>query len=181
MTLSTIPILDIEARNLSTGKFDFLKEAAKERSMTYKKFELDSKPFFVTFKAYLTSDTIIVGNFDGNPSFSLPIQLAEDSDFELFDNLNQQLLTKIPSDEHWTVSTVVKEDNRMFLKIKYGDKKSLVPKVKSNIPINLKKPLDFPVYQGQDVDVTGQLGYYYNFDEKMCGTSFTLTALEFKE
>lgn len=181
MTLATFPIFDISAQNLSTGKFDFLKEAAKERSMTYKKFELDSKPFFVTFKAALTSDSIIVGNFDGTPSFSLPIQLNETEDLDLFDGLNQQLLTKIPSDEQWTVSTVIKEDNRMFLKIKYGDKKSLTPKVKSNISINLKKPLDTPIYQGQDVEVTGQLGYYYNFDEKMCGTSFTLTALEFAE
>ena len=181
MTLATLSLFDVKSDSLSLGKFDFVKEVEKDRSMTYKKFELDGKPFFVSFKATLTSDSIIVGNFDGTPNFSLPVQISEHEDIELFDQLNTQLLKKVPGDEQWTLSHTLKEDNRLFLKIKVGDKKSLTPKVQSNIPINLKKPLDTKIYQGQDVVVTGQLGFYYNFDDKMCGTSFTLTGLDFKE
>jgi hypothetical protein len=178
MPLATLQLSELSSLDLSFGKFDFQKEVDKDRSMTYKKFELACKPFYVTFKAILTSDSIIVGNFDGKPSFSLPVQLPEEEDLRIFDELNERILAKTPIDG-WNLSTVVKEDNRMFLKISIGDKKALTTKVKSNVAINLKKPMDTDIYQGQDVTVTGQLGFYYNFDENTCGTSFTLTNLDF--
>lgn len=163
------------------GNFDFAKKAEKsdDKYMVYDFFKKDGKFFNFVFKASVASGSIICSQFDGNANFSMVVNLTETEDLEFLEKLNTIVAAPIPNESEWSSTSILKDDNKVFLKIKYSDKKSLALKASTNLEINLKKPNDTKIYQGQEVTVTAQLGFYYNFKEKVYGASLTPTGFQF--
>ena len=165
------------------GNFDFTKKAEKsdEKYMVYDFFKKDGKFFNFVFKASVASGSIICSQFDGNANFSMVVNLSEVEDLEFLEKLNTIVAAPIPDSDQWQSTTILKDDNKVFLKLKYTDKKSLTLKATTNIDINLKKPMDTKIYQGQDLLLTANLGFYYNFKDKLYGASLTPVDFNFIE
>lgn len=157
------------------GNFDFTKKADKStvKPMVFDFFKKDGKFFNFVFKASVASGSIICSQFDGNANFSMVVNVTDPEDLEFLEKLNSIVAEAIPDQDAWSSTTILKDDNKIFLKLKYSDKKSLALKATSNLDINLKKPMDTKIYQGLDVLVTAQLGFYYNFNDQTYGASLT--------
>lgn len=184
----TIPLLtanDLEFKPATVGAFDYSKKKADfdngAKSMVYDLFKVDGKFFNFVFDATLASGSIICTQFDGNANFSMVVELNNDNDTIFLQKLNDIIVKQITDyDETWTPTTIVKDDSKIFLKLKYDNKKSLNLKPSTNIPINLKKPMDTKLLQGQEVQVACQLGFYINFAQKTYGASLNPTEFLFK-
>jgi hypothetical protein len=184
----TFPILnsnDLVSNPPTVGNFDFAKKKVAfdngAKSMVYDLFKVDGKFFNFVFNATLASGSIICTQFDGNANFSMVVQLNTDEDAKVLEALNAVIAQQIPDHETWTATTITKDDSKIFLKLKYDNKKSLNLKPESNIPINLKKPMDTKLFQGQDVEVSCQLGFYINFNQKTYGAALNPISFNFQD
>lgn len=180
MPFASYTAADLNEALPDLGNFDFAKKSAKaeQKSMVFEFFKKDGKFFNYVFKASVASGSIICSQFDGNANFSMVVNTTSDEDVQFLEKINDIVAGAIPDSGSWNATTILKDDSKIFLKLKYGDKKSLALKASSNLDINLKKPMDVKIYQGQEVEVTCQLGFYYDFNAQTYGAS--LTPVNFK-
>jgi len=184
MTLPIHAATDLESTPPAIPNFDFAKKQTAfdngAKSMVYDLFKADGKFFHYTFPAILASESIVCTQFDGNANFSMVVQLENENDTKILEDLNVVVAQVIPDVENWTPTTILKDDAKIFVKLKYDNKKTLNLKPISNLPINLKKPMDTKLFQGQEVDITCQLGFYINFNQKTYGASLNPVQFDFK-
>ncbi len=178
---------ECDLTDLTLGKFDFDKKASAyeehqpKHFLASSAFKLDGKPLVISFDGTLSSDRILVSEFDGSESYSLPIELEDDDQLALFSTFSTTLadhLATVEDGNCWNLTEIVKED-KIYLKIKFP-KNQKNPAFKSNVVINNKKINDTKIFQGQKVTVTANVNFYFNFATQVAGASLTIRSLMFE-
>jgi hypothetical protein len=171
----------IDPTTITLGKFDLARKTAlfvkdSKNAIAHDSFKIDNKSVTIKFQAVTSSDQILVSKY----GVSLPITIEDEKDLEgivAFSEFIPSYLEKHDLPD-WETTGIVKEDDKIFLKLKFDSNKH--PLFKSNIPVSMKKPGDTTIHNDQKVEVTATLKFYFNFEDEKAGALLNLTHLNFE-
>lgn len=171
----------ISTSEITVGKFDFARKKAlfqkdEKNKIAHDSFKIDKKAVTLKFKALTASEKILVSKY----GLSLPITVEDSADLEALLKFSEFMPTYLQSmgENGWETTEFVKEDDKIFLKLKFDTNKQA--QFKSNVPITLKKPHDASIHNDQSVDVTVTMKFYFNFETETCGATINVTQLFFE-
>lgn len=171
----------ISTSEITVGKFDFARKKAlfqkdEKNKIAHDSFKIDKKAVTLKFKALTASEKILVSKY----GLSLPITVEDSADLEALLKFSEFMPTYLQSmgETGWETTEFVKEDDKIFLKLKFDTNKQA--QFKSNVPITLKKPHDASIHNDQSVDVTVTMKFYFNFETETCGATINVTQLFFE-
>lgn len=187
--MTTIPLnTETDFSELSLGNFNVATKAAlyeknqPKNFLSASAFKLNKRPLVISFQATVSSNQILVSEFDNSESYSLPVELEDDEQLAILsrfsDALGEHLEEVLDDSDAWTLTEIVKDD-KIYLKVKFA-KNQKTPTFKSNITINNKKIQDTKIFQGQKVTVTANVNFYFNFATQVAGASLALQSLIFE-
>ena len=175
----------LDGSALSLFKFDYAKQAAKNKKLGIAKFRLDGAPFKITVDATVVTNGISVAEFGTGSSkktvYSLGLTPNEEADLTALSTIAESLRQYVPEDlrDDFEIVDSVKDD-RFYLKLPASDDKKSF-KLHSNIPLNPKKTQDSGIEADQELSVTVELGAYFNFEDKKAGLMITPTSIDFAQ
>jgi hypothetical protein len=143
-------------------------------------FRLGKNSFKIALNGELTTDGVLVGEFNKIPNYSFGFRFENPDDLSAMETLSELLADhlKESSDDDWELTSAVKED-KMYIKLKTTpDKKRF--NLLSNVKLDPKKLGDAGLTRGQKVQVIGDLGVYCNLPDKKAGVTFSVRKLEFE-
>lgn len=150
------------------------------RFMTMAKFKIKKSIFKVIFSGEVSSDGIMMSTFgegkSAKSSYSFAFTFAEEEEKAAFEKFQELVIASAPDD--YDSSSIIKDDEMMYLKLKTKDGKRFSNF--SNIKLDPKKIHESSIFNGQKVTVTGEVSGWYNLEDKKCGVSFSITKLEFE-
>jgi hypothetical protein len=171
----------ISTSEITVGKFDFARKKAlfqkdEKNKIAHDSFKIDKKTVTLKFKAVTASEKILVSKY----GLSLPITVEDSADLEGLQRFSEFIPNYLQSmgETTWETTEFVKEDDKIFLKLKFDTNKQA--QFKSNVPITLKKPHDASIHNDQAVDVTVTMKFYFNFETETCGATINVTQLFFE-
>jgi hypothetical protein len=147
--------------------------------LIYSNIKDGKKPLRVLLKGELTTNGITSKDFNNSTVYSFGLKLSNSEDSEAMNSIIENV-GKLSGLE---TKPMVDEDDRMFIKLQYDDKKKKFA-AKSNIKLDAKKLDDLDLYRGQNVEVYAEIGAWYNKnDEKdvKAGIIIRVTKLEFEQ
>lgn len=142
-------------------------------------FRLGNNSVKVSLNGELTTEGVLVSEFNKIPNYSFGFRFDEPEDLAAMEALSDKLANylKENSNDDWELTSPVKED-KMYIKLKTTtDKKRF--NLLSNIRLDPKKLQDANLSRGQKVQVIGDLGVYCNLPDKKAGITFSVRKLEF--
>lgn len=166
---------------ITVGKFDFARKKAlfekdEKNKIAHDSFKIDKKTVTLKFKALTASEKILVSKY----GLSLPITVESSEDLEGLQKFSEFIPNYLQGlgETGWETTEFIKEDDKIFLKLKFDQNKQ--PQFKSNVPITMKKPGDSSIHNDQPVDVTVTMKFYFNFETETCGATINVTNLFFE-
>lgn len=166
---------------LTVGKFDFARKKAlfqkdEKNKIAHDSFKIDKKTVTLKFKALTASEKILVSKY----GLSLPITVESSEDLDGLQKFSEFIPNYLQGlgETNWETTEFIKEDDKIFLKLKFDQNKQ--PQFKSNVPITMKKPGDSSIHNDQPVDVTVTMKFYFNFETETCGATINVTNLFFE-
>lgn len=171
----------IDPTTITVGKFDLARkrtlfEKDSKNKIAHDSFKIDKKSVTIKFQAVTSSDQILVSKF----GLSLPITIEDEKDLEGITAFSEFIPAYLEKQNlpDWETTDIVKEDDKIFLKLKFDSNKH--PLFKSNIPISVKKPGDTAIHNDQKVEVIATLKFYFNFEDEKAGATLNITHLNFE-
>jgi hypothetical protein len=176
-------VSEIVSSEISVGKYNFPRKQAaylkdpKSNKLSCDSFKIAKKTAVIQFTAHLSSDQILVSEY----GLSLPVTIENQDDLEkiqAFTEFIPNYLLEQKDTESWETSELVKDDDKIFLKLKFNKSKQAT--FKSNLPINMKKPGDTRIHSDQKVEITATVKFYFNFEDEKAGVNLAVSNLNFE-
>jgi hypothetical protein len=139
-------------------------------------FRDGKKSFKTSLVGELSTNGLYASEFGKKTSYSFGISLSEE-DLEAIQKLNDTIESFI-NDDTWEIVNIIKDD-KIYIKLKPNTKNNAFMVI-SNVKLNPLKFQESGLFRGQRVDVTCELGVYFNIPEKKAGITISARRLEFE-
>lgn len=147
--------------------------------IVYSNIKDGKKPLRVLLKGELSTNGITSKDFKNGTSYSFGLKLEDSEDTAALNSIVEE----IGKFSGLGTKPIVEDDDRMFIKLQYDEKKKRFA-TKSNIKLDVKKLDDLDLYRGQGIEVYAEIGAWYNKnDEKdvKAGIIIRVTKVEFEQ
>lgn len=173
-----VALPDLAVANVDLGVAIKKYEETGKNFIAMGSFKNGSAPIKVLFRGELTTEGVLVSEFNKIPNYSFGFRFESADDLEAFDVYTELLdkFLKANGGSEYELSQIVKDD-KLYIKLKVIDKKKFG--ILSNVKLDPKKLGDSGLYRGQGVTILGELGVYFNLLDKKAGITFSARRLTF--